>query len=165
MHHFEMMDGNVPQQMNNPMLAQQQLANQPRTFREDYQGVIQGLMSTVQLGYTGVSFLYFFQNVKGMIADFKEKILPSLIGMGKVITANLSFAAILKRVLSILRVRSLPDALIKAGLFLAIVATLYIYIHFQRKKSELLSRKLDKQKAAKPLARTSEEFWHNSNAF
>ncbi len=166
MHHFEMMDANVPQPMNNPMIAQQQqLENRPRTFREDYQGVIQGLMSTVQLGYTGVSFLYFIQNVKGMVADFKEKILPSLVNTGKLLVANLSFAAILKRVLSVLRVRNLSDGLLKATLFAAVIASLYIYIYFQRKKSQLMRQRLDKQKATQAIARTSEEFWHKSSTF
>ena len=105
-----------------------------RSFREEYNGVIQGLMSTVQLGYTGVSMIYFLQNVRSMLNDFREKVLPFILNVSKHASSKFSLAVLAHKILSLFYIRNYPEAFIKALALLAVATALYFLIYFHQKR-------------------------------
>ena len=159
MHHFEGNDFQNPTQYQNQPHLQNQPTG-PATFRSEYNGVLTGLMSSVQLAYTGVSVIYFVQNIKGMFSDFKEFILPILKKALSFLSPKAAAFYIFKALNHLFAVNNLSTAVLKIGFLGAFLGLLYMYVMIKKKETKLLERKIEKAKE-KIITKNSEEYWQN----
>jgi hypothetical protein len=134
-------------------------APQPATFSQEYHGVLNGIMSTVQLGFTGVSLIYFVQNIRTMFGDFKGWAAPLLRKALEFLSPKAGALFILQAVYRFFTVGTPTLMMMRLGVLGCFLALLYIYLLTKKRQSEALERRIERLKEF-AINRTSEEFWH-----
>ena len=159
MHHFGVDDFQNPVQNQNHGQYQNQPLG-PATFRSEYNGILTGLMSSVQLAYTGVSLIYFVQNIKGMFFDFKDLFFPILKKAVSFLSPKAAAFYIFKNLNHLFAFHNLSTAVLRLGFLGAFLGLLYLYLLIKNKQTKLLEKKIEKAREKK-LTKTSEEYWQN----
>ena len=152
MHYFDSSNNHSVQPMNTPP--------QQSNFQLEYNGVLHGLMSSVQMAYTGISMLYFCQNIKTIASDFKQMISPIISKAIRYSSPKAALIFIYRSLHRFFESKSTAEDVIKFGLLPALLLTLYFYYIVKIKQREAIQKKVDWQKRT-IQGRTSEEFWQH----
>ena len=130
------------------------------SFRDEYHGIIQGLNSSVQLGFTGISMLQFFITMKGIFKSVKEFLKPKI----KTILNKISVRKLIKILMSfyesLFKVSSFKDGIKKLFFVSLIILFIKSLTWMINEKLQIVNKK-KLNKIENPLDKFSDEF----NAF
>ena len=148
-----------PNQTSAPINTSSSNTAQLPTFRDDYNGIINGLMSTVQLGYTSVSLVYFYKTIK----KFFDNYIRTLLKEGKVFLSNnhpkYLIAFVLKRIWGFFRITTTNMIIAKLSAIVVIAFMIRYYLAARKREIELKKKIVDKAKTETNSLKSSEEFW------
>lgn len=128
------------------------------SFHSEYHGVLNGVMSAVQLGFTGVSMVYFVQNIRTMLGDFKAFVGPLIKRALAFLSPKAAAVFLLHSVIRFFTVGTPSQMMLRLGVLGCFLGLLYLYLLTKQRQAEALSRKIERLRES-TLTRTSEEFW------
>ena len=157
---FQSNDFNYGQSQINVQQNRNPQGQPPRiaSFKDEYQGIIHGLNSSIQLGFTGISMLQFFMTMKTVTKSVKEFIKPKVrYGLSK-IDLKLLGIKVLILLERLFKIKNTKDAVIKGIIVSLIYIIIKVICWFFEKKQKLTKQKFENNKNEKLIEKTSEEF-------
>ena len=143
-------------------------------FRDDFNGIVNGLTSTIQLGYTGVSLVYFYKTIKKFFNDYVK----TVIKQGKVIlkenNPKLFLSFLFKKTIEFFKFKTINSFVVKFTVFFSLFVLVKLYTWITQRQVDLIEKSLEKKRKEKELEqqkllaqqaekreleKTSEEFW------
>ena len=82
---------------------------QGSSFRDDYNGIVNGLTSTIQLGYTGVSLVYFYKTIKKFFNDYVKTVLKQGKVLAKEKNPKLLIAFLVKKTIEFFKFKTITN--------------------------------------------------------
>ena len=143
-------------------------------FQDDFNGIVNGLTSTVQLGYTGVSLIYFYKTIKKFFNDYVKTILKQGKAIMKENNPKLFLTFLVKKTIEFFKFKTINGFVIRFALFFSMIVLIKLYTWITRKQVDLIEKSVEKKRKEKELEqqkllasqaekqkleKTSEEFW------
>ncbi len=114
------------------------------------------MMSGIQLGYTGVSMVYFVSMVKKVFKKILNRLLPVLKRYGETIHPRKMSLKLFHIIRNLFEIKGIKDGVIKGLVWFFVFVVIKLYCSLQIQKVKLKKKLLEKKIS---IMRTSEEFW------
>ena len=142
----------------NSMQRANPAAQGPRSFREDFGGLLQGLNSTIQLSFTGVSMLQFFFTLKSVLKSIRKYLKPKMVNLISAINPKNLLRWLLSLLEKVFKIRSMKEGIFKFCLAASVFVAAKFLSWFFGKKKMILEEKRKQESDSAGIDKTSAEF-------